>query len=269
VRLEWRELRRDRLGSAGGVTALHALMLYLLMMGLGVHPGEQAREALKMFSVTVEPPPPPIPDKPEPVRKSTEPKPKDPEGAASPANVKNTPTEIVVPKPKIVLPVPPPIPAAPAAGQGSAPAAGAAPVPGPGTGRGGFGNGLGSGSAGDGTGGGGGGLGAGAPPVQIRGRITDRDYPPRAVRARASGTVHLRFVIAPTGRVSECRVTRSSGNGDLDRTTCDLIIRRFIYRPARDGYGHPIPYVMRGEHEWELGPEPPPIDVDPVPEEVR
>ena len=75
--------------------------------------------------------------------------------------------------------------------------------------------------------------------------------------------MHLRFVVASTGRVSDCDVTRSSGSRALDETTCRLIMQRFRYRPARDGAGRPIADTIRGEHVWELGPEPPPIEVEP------
>jgi protein TonB len=58
-------------------------------------------------------------------------------------------------------------------------------------------------------------------------------------------------------------VTRSSGSRALDSTTCRLIQSRFRYRPARDGAGKPIAETIRGEHSWELGPEPPPIEIEP------
>jgi protein TonB len=98
----------------------------------------------------------------------------------------------------------------------------------------------------------------------ISGRIMDADYPRSAVRARASGTVFLRFVVAPNGRVSDCGVTRSSGNRDLDETTCRLIVRRFRYRPAMDAEGRPVSATIRGEHVWELGAEPDPIELEPT-----
>jgi protein TonB len=263
--LQLGQVRRDRVGSALAVAALHALLFYAFLTGLGARFVEQVSEPLKMFDALEEPPPPPAqPAPPEKVKKSAVAKPKDPEGAASPANLKDTPTQIVAPPPKIQLPVPSPVIAAPVAGQGNAEAAGAAEVPGPGTGRGGVGNGLGNGEFGTGTGGGGGGLGGGAPARWLSGRIRDSDYPDAAYEARKSGTVFLRFVVAPSGRVSECQVTRSSGSRDLDSTTCRLIMQRFRYRPARDAYGNKIAQTIRGEHEWELAPERPIIDEEPT-----
>lgn len=252
---------KERSASAAVVALLHVLLGYAFLTGLGFRVGDAVDEGLQLFDVIEEPPPPPVtPARPDEAKQKKRPKPKDPEGAASPPNRKNTPTEIVAPEPKI--PVPTPIPAAPIAGQGTAPAAGAAPVVGPGTGRGGQGVGLGSGTQGSGTGGGGGG-GLAIHARWISGSIRDSDYPRSAVVGRQSGTVGLRFVVAPSGRVSQCTVTRSSGSSALDSTTCRLIMSRFRYRPARDYTGRPIPETIRGAHEWELGPEPPPTWIEP------
>lgn len=267
--LLWVRENRDRLRSAGAVGLLHAALGYLLLTGLGFAPSRAVPEALKLLNLTEEPPPPPA----EPARPSVEPKtrkarPKDPEGAASPPNKKNTPTEIMAPPPEIRLPVPPPIPVAPAPGQGSAAAAGAATVPGPGTGAGGLGTGLGSGRFGTGTGGGGG----GGRPTRARwisGSIRGSDYPDSAYRSRIGGTVHLRFTVAPSGRVSDCAVTRSSGSRELDSVTCRLIMARFRYRPARNAEGRPIAETIAGEHVWEVAPPPPDTWIEPDIEEVE
>jgi protein TonB len=250
-------VNRDRLRSAAGVALLHALIGYVLLTGLGYGPSAAVPEALKLFNVAEVPPPPPPakPARPDVEKKTRKAKPKNAEGAASPANLRNTPTEIVAPPPEIRLPVPPPIPVAPVAGQGTAMAAGAANVPGPGTGSGGVGNGLGSGRFGNGTGGGGG----GGRPTRARwlsGSIGGSDYPEGPYRSRIGGIVHLRFTVAPTGRVSDCTVTRSSGSRELDAVTCRLILRRFRYRPARNAEGYPIPSTVVGEHVWEVAPQP-------------
>ncbi len=169
---------------------------------------------------------------------------------------------MVAPPPRIKLEVPTPVVAAPIAGQGNAASAGSADVPWPGTGAGGEGTGTGSGAFGNGTGGGGGG-GGGIRARWVKGRIRNDDYPRSAFEQGAQGTVYLRFTVLPNGYVSDCRVTRSSGNAALDSTTCQLIERRFRYRPARDAMGRPVPEVIRGEHQWDLGPERPPIEIEP------
>lgn len=256
-----------RAASAGAVAAIHGLLGWLLLTGLGFDVAAPAKEALSLFDVAAEPPPPASPPPPEKVEETLVAKPKDPEGAAAPPNLRDTPTEIVAPPPKINIKVPPPIAAAPVADQGNAPEAGAADIPGPGTGRGGRGSGLGSGAQGSGTGGGGGGIGSARRARLISGGIGPSDYPRRAYERRATGVVYLRFVVAPNGRVRNCTVTRSSGSAALDETTCRLITRRFRYRPALDAQGRPTAETIRGEHRWDLGPEPPPIEVEPTMED--
>lgn len=246
------ERNRDRLKSMAAAGAFHALLGYALITGLGFDPVGRVAEKLELIDLIHKDLPPPPPPKPAAPDKDAAkvPKPKNAEGAASPANLRDTPTEIVAPKPVIPLPVPPPIAAAPVAGRGNAEAAGAADVPGPGTGSGGVGTGLGSGMHGDGTGGGGGGGGRAARARWLSGSLGPGDYPRRAFDAGVSGTVYLRFVVGPSGRVTDCAVTRSSGNAELDITTCRLIKRRMRYRPATNARGQPIPATILGEHEW-------------------
>jgi protein TonB len=245
---------RDRMTSALVVAMIHALLGWALLTGLGFEIGIPQVDQLKLFDVHEDLPPPAVPAEPEKVVESHREKPKDPEGAAAPANLRNTPSEIVAPKPEILIKVPPPVIAAPVPGQGSAEAAGAAEVPGPGTGRGGQGTGLGSG---------GGGGGRGSPARWVSGSIRPSDYPRSAFDAGIGGTVHIRFTVAPSGRVSDCTVTRSSGSAELDRTTCRLIVARLRYRPARDGAGRPIASVVTGDHEWHVTRRPTRVEEEP------
>jgi protein TonB len=258
--------RRRKIGSAAAVAALHALLGYFFLTGLGVVPVAALPDPMKLFDAREDapPPPPPKPPHPDVEPKPRKARPKDAEGSASPANLRDTPSEIVAPKPVIVLPPPPPIPAAPVAGAGNAPAAGAATIPGPGTGAGGLGTGLGSGLSGNGTGGGGGG-GIAVHARWLRGGIDGRDYPRAAYEARAEGITYVRFTVGRDGRIRDCTITRSSGHPVLDETTCRLILRRFRYRPAFDADGRPVEEEVRGQQDWELGPERPPVDVEAQP----
>ena len=86
----------------------------------------------------------------------------------------------------------------------------------------------------------------------LGGRSRNSDYPHAARSAGAEGTVHVRFAVAPNGRVGGCSVTRSSGNGALDATTCSLIRKRFRYEPARDVSGRSVSDVMEGRQVWWL-----------------
>lgn len=230
----------ERLGGAIGALAMVALLGWLLLNGLTVrlHLGQEP--VLRLLRFTLPPPPPPEPEQ------APKPKPQAPkeEGKASPPNKVSRATEVVAPKP---APTPPPLPAAPEPAQGSDASSGNAPIAGPGTGAGGVGNGTGSGGRGNGAGGGGGTI-----LRLIKGDITGRDYPKAAAEAGAQGTVGMRFTVGIDGRPSDCRVTRSSGNADLDATTCRLILKRFRYEPSRDASGRPYPDVVTGEQEWQL-----------------
>lgn len=236
---------RDRIKSALGVAAIHALIGYALIAGFGVHLPREASDTLKLFDVSREPPPPPLIEKPIPAPQAA----KDPEGAAAPPGLKAQPAPIVAPPPMIRLVVPPPVIAAPVAGVGAAPSAGASEIAGPGPGAGGEGTGTGSGRAGSGSGGGG---------VAVRarhrqGRIVNADYPRAAGDAGAQGAVTARFTVEPDGRVTGCTIVRSSGNPDLDATTCRLIEARFRYDPARDADGQPVADVMGWNQDWWIG----------------
>ncbi|MGK6318241.1 energy transducer TonB [Sphingomonas sp. DT-204] len=245
----YRSSPRDRIGPAIAAIAVQALLGYALVVGLAVHFTQRPSDDLKLFGVTPEPPPPP-PEKvvPDPVRNTR------PEGEASPPNLRSKATEIAAPPPVIPIPLPAPVVAAPKPLTGNEASTGAAPVPGPGTGAGGIGDGTGSGGSGDGDGGG---WEDETPPRQIRGRITDSDFPDDIVDANFDGTVGVRYGIGTDGRVTDCEVARSSGNPRLDVYTCSLIERRFRFRPALDGQGRPVPSTMVQNHSWRLEIEPP------------
>ena len=41
-----------------------------------------------------------------------------------------------------------------------------------------------------------------------------------------------------------------SGSAALDDTTCDLIIARFRFEPARDADGRPVESMIEENHRW-------------------
>jgi protein TonB len=133
-----REAYRTRIRSALGVAAIHLLLGYALIAGLGFRPDILPQEPLKLFDITAEAPPAPEP-RPAPQPRADAPEP----GAAAPPNLKANPTPIVAPPPRIRIEVAEALGAAPVAGSGSATDAGAATIAGPGTGAGGEGTGPG------------------------------------------------------------------------------------------------------------------------------
>lgn len=239
--------RSDRIKGAAGAILLQLAIGYALVTGLAVTMPGTIDSGMKIFDAAPEPPPPP----PEPVQPAKVESPKA-EGAASPPNITSTPTEVVAPPPivRVVVP-PPPVIAAPKAGTGSDPSAGAADIRGPGTGSGGIGDGTGSGGSGDGGGSG----GRVTAPRQTGGRITDADFPPGAAESGMGGRVEVRYRIDERGRVTECETVTSSGFPELDDLTCDLILKRFRFRPSRDERARPIPSGIIQNHYWTNEPD--------------
>ena len=228
----------DRWRGGGLAVAVTAALGWILMAGLAARSDVVQDEEVRTFAILTDPPARPRDAAVPPPRRVAR-----PAGEAAPPNLRARPAEIAVPPPALP-PLPSPVIAAPVAGAGAAPSAGATDLPGPGTGAGGIGDGLGAGGSGEGDGGG---WREETPPEWIGGRIRDSDFPDDV---DSGGTVSVRYVVAVDGRVSSCRVTRSSGSRVLDATTCRLIEQRFRFRPSRDARGRPVPSVIVENHSW-------------------
>jgi periplasmic protein TonB len=59
------------------------------------------------------------------------------------------------------------------------------------------------------------------------------------------GDVVADLTISPLGRVSACHIVVSSGHKVLDDATCDLMIKRAVFRPAKDSNGKPVEDHLR------------------------
>ena len=72
------------------------------------------------------------------------------------------------------------------------------------------------------------------------------DYPNRAANRGAIGEVHALTSVDSAGRVTGCRIMRSSGHADLDEATCEAIRKRGRFSPALDRTGKPMasPYLF-------------------------
>jgi TonB family protein len=90
------------------------------------------------------------------------------------------------------------------------------------------------------------------PPLLRAGSIGEADYPAAALAARAEGTTRVRFLVAATGRVTDCAVIGSSGHAALDAASCAILVRRFQYRPLADASGAPRPSWHSRTISWTL-----------------
>lgn len=228
---------RQRAISGGGALIALLAVGFGLASGLDLEVVRKASEAITAIALPAPPPPreqivPPT----APTQKAS--------GKASAANKHAKAAPVSAAETKLP-PIAPPVTAAPRPSAGNDASGGATPVQGPGSGAGGRGDGTGAGGSGSGSGG-------GAKAVWRSGTIHDRDYPREASRAKAGGEVEVRFTIEASGRVSQCRVTRSSGDASLDRTTCDLIEERFRFKPATDAAGNNIASQYGWRQSWWL-----------------
>jgi protein TonB len=223
---------RERVTAFAAVVLVQAALAFILLNGLRVDVPRSAEAVQRLIKIALaKPPPPPVPPAARP-RKAQQ------ERAAAPKSKPDKLGGSPGPKPSHAPPSVPPVVAVSPTVAPSGGGAGQGPA---------IGGGAGGGAGGYGYGGGGGG---GTELVQIAGEITPRDYPRRLRESGVGGIVGLSFRVEPTGLVSRCRVTRSSGVPELDALTCRLIVQRFRYRPSTDRYGRPMADTVDGEHEW-------------------
>ena len=79
----------------------------------------------------------------------------------------------------------------------------------------------------------------GAQPLNKKEWFLVSDYPATAVAAHHQGNVGVSFAIGTDGRVSACRIVRSSGYPELDSITCPSLERRARFKPAVDANNRP------------------------------
>ena len=71
-------------------------------------------------------------------------------------------------------------------------------------------------------------------PRPLQSLISPDDYPAGAPRARPQEPLGVVLDVTPEGRVSGCKVLRSSGSAIVDASTCEILQRRARFIPARD-----------------------------------
>lgn len=81
---------------------------------------------------------------------------------------------------------------------------------------------------------------------------TNDDYPVRAMREEREGTTGFRLTIGTDGLPSACDIISSSGHGDLDATTCRLIMERARFKPGRDAKGKPVGGTYSNRIRWQI-----------------
>jgi TonB family protein len=78
------------------------------------------------------------------------------------------------------------------------------------------------------------------------------DYPMKAFEKKQEGVTKFELLVAPDGKIAECKVTESSGSAELDKTTCHLANRRVQFQAARGPDGQAVYGVYRSQAVWAL-----------------
>ena len=97
-----------------------------------------------------------------------------------------------------------------------------------------------------------------APPVRawpvqnIANYFSVDDYPAEAIRREEQGRVEFAVEIGPDGRVTRCHVMVSSGSRLLDLRTCQVMLVRARFEPARDAAGNPVADVFGTSVIWRI-----------------
>ena len=71
------------------------------------------------------------------------------------------------------------------------------------------------------------------------------DYPPDALANGWEGTVVADIIVSASGRARACRIVHSSGHQVLDLKTCEVLLLRARFTPAKDSFGHPVEDTLR------------------------
>lgn len=79
----------------------------------------------------------------------------------------------------------------------------------------------------------------------------ESDYPEDARRNGSQGTARVDLAIDGKGKITACKLKKSSGTKSLDQATCTLMRSRGRYLPARDEDG-PVPSVVQMSFTWKL-----------------
>ena len=225
--------RQEKAKALAGVVLVHAGLAAVILSGLDVRSVRHSIERLQTFDIAPDPPPPPQP--PPPAQQAQ--RARQEEGAAG---KKAEPSPVVAPKPKIVVPAKSPVIAAPVAGTGSAPRSGAATA----------GTGPGAGGSGSGPGGGGSGDFSGYTPARMLNKIPDREYRRIAGGRIPRGSATIAFRVDSNGRMSNCRITRSSGDSQVDAVVCEAATRHLRFSPARDANGRAVAQDLTYTPSW-------------------
>lgn len=87
---------------------------------------------------------------------------------------------------------------------------------------------------------------------RLPGLFSADDYPPEALDRNEQGAVTVTVGVNTRGRVSNCRVIKSSASQTLDQATCRIITARARFKPALDARGNPVESEFTQNIVWRI-----------------
>lgn len=82
--------------------------------------------------------------------------------------------------------------------------------------------------------------------------VTTSDYRTVWINREWTGVARFELQVSARGRVTDCRITRSTGHEALDQATCNLIAKRARFNPAKDPIGQSVSSTYSSAISWEL-----------------
>lgn len=82
--------------------------------------------------------------------------------------------------------------------------------------------------------------------------VTESDYRTVWINREWTGTARFELQISARGRVTDCRITRSTGHDALDNATCQLIAKRARFNAATDSSGQAVSSTYANSVLWQL-----------------
>ena len=90
------------------------------------------------------------------------------------------------------------------------------------------------------------------PQMNLAYYVSDADYPREAFHRGEEGTVGFELDVSDEGRVAQCHVMTSSGSNLLDLWTCQIMLARARFQPARDEEGEAVPDRVAARISWQI-----------------
>lgn len=81
---------------------------------------------------------------------------------------------------------------------------------------------------------------------------TTEDYPRADFVKKNEGLATFLVTVGADGAATGCRIVGSSGYPSLDKRTCELMLVRAAFHPAKDASGHAVPSFYMNAIQWRV-----------------